>query len=462
MYIFKTDTPDGVDEYLSKPSKVSVSPQRAAENMLARLQAPVVPAQTALLSEAVAPTGLILSSIADSIAVAGLVSTIGQPVSADFAIQAANEAVLLSQAQAEEAISKNALSILANTATTALPISSLSDAFVNQQAAQSHLNLALGASGAPLQNQALNQSIDLSLLPPGAPVLITQLSSDASAVTVIDSAQGNIQISDFAPSQVINETFVNTGLGTLTVITPATNVATLSLTGNVEFIGTAMEVTSGITVSGQVDASNVVLYITGGASSAHGSSDVINLGDGNNVVFDAGNGTIFVNLGSGANTVILTGRGVNGLVNFAAHNDALTDSVAVADNGVFSAQALANAPLVTISGLNIGPNSTDAISFLSDMASNLSWANGSAQAAQVQASTNESASLVNLIAAAQNQTTQAHSIAWFQFAGATYILESAGGASTGHIGDTLIRLTGTIEFSGIDGELSPGMLHLLG
>jgi len=461
MYIFKTDTPDGADEYLSKSSKGSVSPQRTAENMLGRLQAPVVPAQPALLTEAVSPTGLILSNIADSVAVAGLVSSIGQLEKVDFAVQAANEVMRLSQAQAEEAINKNALSILANSATSVLSISSLSDPLSDQQV-QGHLNLASGAPGNLLENQTPNQVIDLSLLPAGAPVLITQLSEDESAVTVIGNVQGNIHINDFVPTRVVNETFINTGLGVLTVITPATNVSSLSLTGNVQFTATAMEVATGITVSGEADNSNVVLYITGGANDVHGSTDVIKLGDGNNVVFNAGNGTVIVDLGAGSNTVVLTGRGVNGFVNFAAHNDALADTVAIADNGVYGAEALASAPLVTISGLNVGPNSSDSIVFLTAVGSNLSWSNGSAHGAKVQAAQDQSVNLVSLITQAQNQAVQAHSIAWFHFDGATYILESAGDAGAGHIGDTLIKLTGTITFSGVDGTLSQGMLHLLG
>jgi hypothetical protein len=264
------------------------------------------------------------------------------------------------------------------------------------------------------------------------------------------------------PPTTVSETFINTGLGKLTIITPATSVASLSLSGNVEFTATNMEVTSGITVSGNSDASNVVLYITGGASKANGSVDRIHLGDGNNVVFDAGDGTILMDLGSGANTVVLSGVGVTGVVSFAAHNNALSDTVAIASTDFSQLAQTGTIPLVTITGLNVGANSSDKISFLGDLGSKLSWAGGSAQKAQVSGVTGDATLLVNWINAAQATASTAHSIAWFHFDGATYILESVGDAQASNVGDTLIRLTGTFSFTGVDGALSTGMLNLLG
>ena len=74
-------------------------------------------------------------------------------------------------------------------------------------------------------------------------------------------------------------------------------------------------------------------------------------------MFDAGNGAILVNTGAGANSVILTGVGVSGSIVFGAHNNALIDSVAIAPSGFSTAQELANAPLVTITGFNVGNKS---------------------------------------------------------------------------------------------------------
>jgi hypothetical protein len=158
----------------------------------------------------------------------------------------------------------------------------------------------------------------------------------------------------------------------------------------------------------------------------------------------------------------LTGVGVSGSFVFGAHNNALIDSVAIAPSGFSTAQELANAPLVTITGFNVNSKSADVISFLGDLSGDLAWAGGSAKTAHVQAVEGDSASLVNWISAAQNQANSAHSIAWFHFDGATYILEAASVANNVHYNDTLVKLTGTFEFTGVDGELTAGMLHLLG
>ncbi|MFZ4055610.1 MAG: hypothetical protein ACOYJ4_05625, partial [Polynucleobacter sp.] len=445
MYIFKPNTPDGADELLSKSPKNSAALQKSAEGPLARVQNTFIPAQIAALNEAIIPAGIVLSNMMDSVVVSGVVSSIGQPAPFDVTRNAANQIT----AQFDDAIAKNALSILANTPTPIVPISSLSDGVFAQSALTADLNLAAASSIAPSQLVNLSEAF---LALQNVPTQIQQLSNNGLAITVIDGAKENVQVPDFVPAKtVISENFVNTGLGKLTIITPATSVASLSLSGNVEFTATGMEVTSGITVSGQADTGNVVLYITGGASKLSGSVDVINLGDGNNLVFDAGNGAILVNTGSGANSVILTGVGVSGSIVFGAHNNALTDSVAIAPTGFSTAQELANAPLVTITGFNVNSKSSDVISFLGDLGGDLAWAGGSAKAAQVQAVEGNSASLVNWISAAQNQANTAHSIAWFHFDGATYILEAASVANNVHYNDTLVKLTGTFEFTGVDG-----------
>ena len=456
MYIFKSNTPDGADELLSKSPKNSAALQKSAESPLARVQSTFMPAQIAALNEAIIPTGIVLSNMMDSVVVSGVVSSIGQPAPFDVARNAANQM----SAQLDDAIAKSTLSVLANTVNNIVPISSLSDASTAHGALASDVNLAAVSTMAPTQLVDLSEAF---LALQSVPTQIQHLSNNGLAITVIDSTKENVQVPDFVPAKTtISETFVNTGLGKLTIITPATSVASLSLSGNVEFTATGMEVTSGITVSGQADTSDVVLYITGGASKSSGSVDVINLGDGNNLVFDAGNGAILVNTGSGANSVILTGVGVSGSIVFGAHNNALIDSVAIPPSGFSSAQELANASVVTITGFNVNSKSADVISFLGDLSGDLAWAGGSAKAAQVQVVEGDLASLVNWISAAQNQANTAHSIAWFHFDGATYILEAASVANNVHYNDTLVKLTGTFEFTGVDGELTAGMLHLLG
>jgi hypothetical protein len=236
----------------------------------------------------------------------------------------------------------------------------------------------------------------------------------------------------------------------------------LSLIGNVEFTATDMEVTSGITVSGNTDSGDVTLYITGGASKTAGSTDVIRLGDGNNVVFNAGNGTILMELGAGSNTVVLSGFGVSGSVSFAAHNNALSNTVAIAPTDFSNLYQQSDIPMVTITGLNVNAKSSDKIFFLGDLGNDLSWAGGSAQKAQVNTVKGDASNLLNWVDAAQTNASTAHSIAWFHFEGATYILESVAGINESNVGDTLIRLTGTITFSDVDGALSTGALNLLG
>ena len=454
MYIFKSNPSDGSDDSLLKSSKTPLSASQAAEGNLARLQSPIVPAQVASLSTPL-PTGILLSNLGDAVALAGVISTIGQPANQSYDASVLSQESIQAQANAEEKLSKDVLGILASTSSTALPISSLSDIVIgHNQIAPADSNVAQGLASFASANAA--GVIDLSILPPGSPVLITELSDAGSAVTVINDALGNVRIADFKQVDTVSETFINTGLGVMTVITPATNVSSLSLSGKVEFTATGIEVTSGITVSGESDSSNVALYITGGASSLTGSTDVINLGDGNNFVFNAGDGAIYVKLGAGANSIILAGVGASGVVNLASNDVGTADMVAIAANGLSSAEALAAVPLVTITGLNGG----DAISFLSDLGIDLIWAGGSAHGAQVQAVSGDIHNLVSWIAAAQAQANQAHSVAWFQFDGATYILETVSG--TAQNGDTLVRLTGAMNLSDAQAELSQGLLHLVG
>jgi hypothetical protein len=234
------------------------------------------------------------------------------------------------------------------------------------------------------------------------------------------------------------------------------------LTGNVAYTALADEVTSGITVSGESDSSNVTLFLLGGASSAQGSSDYITLGNGNNFVFDAGDGQVLFNLGSGQNTVLLAGVGVTGVVNLAKHDNSTSDFVALAANGLTTAHELAASELLSIGGLNNNAQSQDAITFLSDMDSQLSWAHGTASGSQITSVAGDAASLENWISTAQSLAHAAHSVAWFQFGGNTFVLETAATKAGDHSGDTLVKLTGLTQFTNTEGDLSIGMIHLAG
>jgi hypothetical protein len=459
MYIFKSDPSDALDDPTLRTSKTSTNANSLAETMLSRFQAPVVQAQFANLGTSL-PTGIVLSNLVDAVALAGVISTIGQPANQSL-MTPKDDAELLAvpQSNVDEKLSKDILGALESSSLRALPITTLSDASFEQNQLMVDGMFAIKA----LPHSSLftvsesTGSGHLSLLPPGAPVVIRQLSDDGPSVTMIHNGVGNVQITDFKPADVVSQTFINTGLGVLTITTPATNVSSLSLSGKVEFTATGIEVTSGITVSGESDSSNVTLYITGGAQSASGSSDFIKLGDGNNFVFNAGDGAIYVNLGAGANSVILAGVGASGIINLATNDLGTPDFVAIAANGLDSPEALAAASLITINGLNTG----DAISFLGDLGGQLVWAGGSAQKSQVTIPGEADANLVSYISAAQEQASQAHSIAWFNFDGATYIFETAGGVGASASGDTLVKLTGVATFTNDQVELSAGIFHLI-
>ena len=153
---------------------------------------------------------------------------------------------------------------------------------------------------------------------------------------------------------------------------------------------------------------------------------------------------------------------MNGSIHFAAHSGDNYDLVALAPNGANSVSTLANNPALNISGLNNAPNSLDAIAFLGDLNGQLVWAGGSGANAQVTHPQGDASNLASWINAAQNNANVAHSVAWFQFDGNTYIFESANGISAAIAGDTLVKLTGLTQFTGGAGELSLGMLHLAG
>ena len=101
MYIFKSDPSESSDDSLLKSSKPSSSASQATENMLARLQAPIVPAQIASLSTPL-PTGIVLGNLMDNVALAGVISTIGQPANQPLANELGNQSLFAAQTAAEE------------------------------------------------------------------------------------------------------------------------------------------------------------------------------------------------------------------------------------------------------------------------------------------------------------------------------------------------------------------------
>jgi S-layer protein len=461
MYIFKSNSSDGVDEKLSKPSSTGILAPLADTNSARILNSALAPTQTVALAGLSAPTGLMLNSLLDSIATAALVSNVAMPLTSDFIPQAANEDSANALVGALQAFSKMDIVSAPEASNTFVPITSLSDSEVIQGLTTPHsAGEALVTTPNVATLPALTTITELFVPTPlVAPVLITDLTD--TEITVINNSSVSVHVSDVAPQANIVH-YVNTGSAPLIVFTTGTHLTSLTLAGPIVFTASADEISTGITVSAIADTSDITLYLVSGASAQQGGSDVIHLGDGNNFILDAGDGQVAFSFGSGTNVVMLTGVGVNGKINFAHHGDTVGEFVSVASNGVSTPSALASNPLITISGLNNAPQSIDTITFLGDPGASLVWAGKGAGGAQVITPSGEAGNLANWISAAQNKASAAHSVAWFQFDGDTYVLESAAGRAGQHVGDTLVRLTGVTQFSGTDSELSFGVLHLAG
>jgi hypothetical protein len=441
MYIFKSNSSDGVDEKLSKPSS-SVLSSVADASSTRILLSPVVTPQNAVLAGSSASSGPVLTRIVDSIITAGVVSNIAVPLTSEYSPQAANEDLVKSLAGALEAFTKNVLNQAGEANFAPVPITSLSDSgAVKSLSIASHQ----GAIQLPVTN------ISPSILPAplvaaetysvptvSAVVPITALTDSDVAVTA--TAKRDVLIKDVIQQAVV-QGYVNAEPEVLAVATTGTYLSSLTLTSNVAFTASAVGGSSGITVSSLSDSSDVALYLVGGTSAKQGVVDVITLGDGNNFVLDAGDGQVLLNYGSGANVVMLIGEGVSGNISFASVSHAVGNFVTIASNAVDGAQTLGSSQLVTISGLN-NHHASDA------------------QAVSV--SGDNTSGLFNSIDAAQPLSSNTHNVAWFQFDGHTYVFESALGNSGNHVGDTLVRLTGLTQFTGNDGELSFGALHLAG
>ena len=472
MYIFKSNSSQGVDEKLSKPSNGALAP--LADAAWTRLPTSVnVPSQVAVLAGSSVSSPLTLASLVDSIATAGLVSTVALPLTGEYAPSAANEDGVNALVGVVQAPSKAALAIIPESSNTIVPITSLSEgALVQGGSPQPSLpempSLLDTIPSAPLV--APKSIVDASAIAPTivspsafsssiAPVLITVITDNE--LNVLSSANASMNLGDVAPRASVAH-YVNTGTDTLTVSTTGTHLTTLTLTGPIAFTAAADEISTGITVSALADPGDVTLYLAGSSKEQQGSVDTITLGDGNNFVLDAGNGQVALNFGSGTNVVMLTGVGVSGNIQFAHHSGTVGEFVSLASNGVSTASALASNPLITISGLNNNAHSLDTITFLGDIGASLVWAGIGASGAQISHVSGDPSHLVNWVNAAQIQTNAAHSLAWFQFDGNTYLLETATGDAGHHAGDTLVRLTGLLQFSGADSELNFGVLHLAG
>jgi hypothetical protein len=328
-----------------------------------------------------------------------------------------------------------------------------------------------------------------------ADMTLVSLSDSAASLTVTDSYSGAASIATLAMPSATTESFSDTGSGSLSIggtANVATALASLTLSGAVAYTATGDAVTTGITVSGASDNAAVSLTISGGAGAGH--TDSITLGNGNDVISDAsanasatvtlGNGndvvsvatanataTVDITVGTGANTIVV-GSGTETVnssvaITAGAHNG--VDAITVGpDAGVSAPQP------VSISGLN-NSSSSDTISFSGDAHQLVKATTFQVTAAMVQADSTHAGNPTQLSdwvitaddsAANHGADGAAHSVAWFQFGGNTYIYESVAGATAdagGHpAGNTLVELVGTDYTFNSVGLGATGILTLHG
>lgn len=278
---------------LAKPSKTAV--QTAAEAGTTRYQSPVVAPQVASLNSAISSNGFALNQVLDSVAVAGVISTIGQPVHAEQGSLISPKAN--SSAVVDASLQKS-LSTFAQTASNAQPISSLAEVAIGYPArsAVEFVNPALQVAQRLSEIQVAaseTQAIDLSLMSLGAPVSITPPTDGPAKITVINSAATPVRIVDFKVAQTLPDSFVNTNLANLNLALPTATVTSLSSTERVDFTVTGIEISSGITVSGTADGPSITLLVAGDRAS--NSPARMNLSEITNANFAADMNAIAVN-----------------------------------------------------------------------------------------------------------------------------------------------------------------------
>jgi hypothetical protein len=289
-----------------------------------------------------------------------------------------------------------------------------------------------------------------------AAMTIGTLTDSGTSLTVTDSYAGNVNIGHFAGSAAMaTESFTNTGAGTLTVGNASasdTALQSLTLVGNVsDFHGTSTgqdTYNGGITVTGGTDNAAVTFETTaGGGANAAGKVDSITLGNGNDIVLDAGGGTalgtINITLGTGADTVTVgtaTTSGTNTVI-FGAHTFGTADAISV------GATAASTTVISTITGLNSILTGSDTITFLGDGAATGAVVNESAAIGTYLSTNHLTATLLNDVAAvlsASGGNLAQHAIGEFVFSGTQYVIEQAQAAGTALGGaDTLVALVGT-------------------
>ncbi|NDU92122.1 MAG: hypothetical protein G3I10_05850, partial [Ferrovum sp.] len=307
----------------------------------------------------------------------------------------------------------------------------------------------LGQAGYSQTVRQLNDTGLTHLTLAGAQSLVlTTLVDNAATLSVTDNAGGGSAIHTLTAPGLASATFTAAGSGVLTVgdaNDAGTQLASLTLNGNVAFNMTADAVTTGVTVSGSSDNQAVSLVLTNGAAAGH--TDAITLGNGANQIVDgSAQGQVNIVVGSGANQITLTGSGVSGTVTLAAHAAGTADTLTISATGYTG-----NAANLMITGFN--PGAADQIVFAADTKAGSSVTAIAASSVSAYAASNgldatQLSTWVNYALASGGLDLASHATASFQLQGNTFLVEQAGatGAAFG-AGDTLVGLTGTVTLS---------------
>jgi S-layer protein len=371
-------------------------------------------------------------------------------------------------------------------------------------------SLTINSTGAWFGSDDLN-AVNLSALTIAgtSDVDITNLETSVTSLTINDTSTGVITLDGLHDANLTNATFTQSAGSSKASLsidgfeTAATSLATLTLNGNVAIVVGNDIVTTGVTVSGSTDNSDV--SFSGAGASVTGVTDHVTLGNGDDTVFfdggivgttqtvvlgngsdnvvtlndgtvnvtvgtttgtdaimayqasnlhvSAGNGTnmvfdqaagatINITVGSGANTINL-GESATGTVTLGAHSATTADMILVGASGTGAAQT----PLIVIRGLNSGTSTTgvDQIVFSGD---SLSTVTGVLTLNSTQVS-GDPTNLASWVAAADGAAfnAAAHNVVTFQFQGNTYLMETVfgGAADAGGVEaqNTLVELVGT-------------------
>jgi hypothetical protein len=296
---------------------------------------------------------------------------------------------------------------------------------------------------------------------------LNQTTTQATTVTInnTNTGQAGVSIGQLTNSKLTSLNFTGTGstkittltdalatslaidnsgskMATVAAMTSSSNLATLTLTGNVQIgdglaggTGMTLTNTSGLTISGATDPAHVKLTLAGAAS---GNVDNISLGNGNNVVTNVSiAGTVNLTLGTGSNYITLGGATTNttGRYNVTLDAGSAPDYITVGTGGT----TYATTPNYVITGVQPG----DRISFNADIASS----------ANSLSATTPGASVAATIAAVESAAAFSHGVAYAVYGGNTYLAQSASGVLSA-TDTTLIELMGVHSFTASTGYVT--------